>query len=56
MDVVESLVNEGEFKREHNVMNEHESRVAHIFISIQGLSSSAEPMINTESKELDILQ
>ena len=39
MDVIDSLDNEGEIDREHDVMDEHESRVAHIFVSFKGISS-----------------
>ena len=41
---------EGEIKREQAIMDEHENRVAHIFVSLKELSSLAEPTIKTESK------
>ena len=37
-------------------MDEHKSRVTHIFVSLKELSSPANPTIKTECKELDILQ
>ena len=44
-------------EREQDIMDEHESRVAHIciFLSLKELSSPAEPIIKAESKELDVL-
>ena len=56
MDVVDSLVDEVEVEREQAIMQENENRVAHIFVSLNKLSSHVEPMIKIESKELDVFQ
>ena len=50
MDIMHSLVDEGEINKEQAVMNEHESRVIHISVQTQGISSSVEPTIKTENK------
>ena len=63
MDVSDSLDNEGEIEREEAVMEEHEIRVAHIFVSLKSISSSSPSTsfetattIKTESKELEVLR
>ena len=55
INVVDSLVDEGEIDTEEAIMDDHESRVTHIFVSFKRLSSPAAPTIKTESKELHIL-
>ena len=62
MDIIDSLNDESETDKEHKVMDEHESRVAHIVVSLKSISSSSpttssQPAatIKTESKELDVL-
>ena len=52
MDVVGSLVDESEIDREEAVMDEHENRVTHISVSLNGLSSYAKALIKAERKEL----
>ena len=67
MDIIHSLNNDSEIDKEHEVMDEHESRVAHIVVSHKSISSPflttctctfSEPAttIKTESKELDVPQ
>ena len=56
MDIVDLLVDESEINREEVVMEEHEIRVAHMSVSLKGLSSHTETTIKMESKELDILR
>ena len=51
MDVVDSLVDEGEVEREQTIMDEHNNGVANIFVSLKELSSPAHPMIKTEKKK-----
>ena len=55
IDVIDSLDDDTEIEIEGDVMDEHESRVAHISVSLKELSSPAEPTIKTESKELNVL-
>ena len=56
MNVVDLLVDEGEVEREQVIIDENESRVAHIFVNLKELSPPVERMIKAESKELDVLQ
>ena len=56
MDVVDSLVDDGEVERKQAITDEHESRVTRLFVRYKELSSSAEPTIKAETKELDVLQ
>ena len=59
MDLIDSLDDVSEIDKEHKVMDEYKSRVAHIVVSLKGISSSpptsSEPVatIKTESKELE---
>ena len=55
MDATDSLDDGDEVEREQAIMDEHESRVAHIVVSLKEVSSPAESMIKPESKELDVL-
>ena len=56
MHVIDLLDGDTEIEREGDVMDEHESRVAHVSVSLKELCSTAKPTIKTESKELDVLR
>ena len=56
IDVNDSLGDDSEIDREMDVMDERESRVILISVSLKELSSPAEPTIKTESMKVNVVR